>query len=241
MTEKSIKQWWKIFRERPFLVISIFIVSLGICWAIMGFFYSETITSKNNLIESKQSQIDDYQIAIEEKGDLVEELRHEILRNSIKNNALNISIQNSNIQTSSFGNWSCSEKDIIIDEFANKITEQDESLITCNNNYKSLKEDYLEIEQKIPDYSKGFTGKDISVGKGGTFQADGGKFTLSVVNTEAISSINRYQTTFKLNGIGYTKGIGDFVVFDYYGTNYTLNLKSTNNPAIFYAYKTNSE
>jgi hypothetical protein len=245
MDEKSAKQWWKIIKERPFLVIAIFLVAISLSWGVLNFLYSETLSSKNDIINSKQVQIEDKQQQIDdkdsilkEKDDLIDELRHEILKNNIKNNALNISIQNSNIQTTSFGNWSCAEKDIVIDEFAKKITAQDDALILCNENYNSLQTKYTALEKEIPSYSQGFVGKDISVGKGSTFQADGGKFTLSVVDTQSSASISRYQTTFRLNGQGYTKNIGEFIIFSYYGTNYTINLKSTGNPAVFYVYKT---
>jgi hypothetical protein len=244
MDEPSLKHWWKIIKDKPFLVISIFLVAIAFSWSVLNFLYSEKISSKNDVIDSKQiqiddktKQIDDKDTIIKEKDDLIQDLRHEILTNTIKNNALNISIQNSNVQTTSLGNWSCSEKDVVINEFASKITEQDNSLIICKNNYESLQKDFGELEKQIPEYTTGFVGKDISVNVGSTFQADEGKFTLAVTKTKSIDGI-QFQTNFVLNGIGYVKNIGEFVTFDYYGTNYTINLKSTGNPAVFYVYKT---
>lgn len=243
MNEKEVKHWWNIIKNRPFLVISLFIISFAISWGTLHFIYSETISSKDSIIENKQilidgkqEQIESFQETISEKDDLIEGLRHDILKFNIKNNALNISIQNNNIQANSVWNWSCSEKDIVINEFAQKITEQDTSLIICQNNLNSLESEYKELEKQIPAYDVGFVGKDISVGVGGTYQADRGKFILSVTDTH--SGLSVYRTTFRLNGIGYTKNIGEFIIFDYYGENYTINLKSTGNPAHFYIYKT---
>ena len=244
MNEKEIKNNWNFLKKRPFLFIATFILAISISWTSLNFIYNEILSSKDNVIETKQTllgdkdkQLESKDIIIEEKNNLINELRHEILKENIKNNALNISIQNSNVQTNSFTNWSCSEKDIIIDEFANKISDQDEALNICNNNYDNLQKDYKELEKQIPDYSTGFIGKDISLGKGLTYQADGGKFMLSVIDTQAIASLNKYQTIFRLNGNSHTLNLGQSIVFEYYGANYTINLKSTNNPAKFYVYK----
>lgn len=238
MKEQDVKHWWSVIKERHFLVLSIFILCFAISWGVLSYFNAENLASKDNLIETKQAIIDEKDIQLQAKDDTIAELRHELLKNNLKNNAINISINNENIQTTNFANWSCTEKDIIINEFANKINEQDEALILCKNNYENLQEDFLKLEKEIPSYSQGFVGKDISVGKGSTFQADGGRFTLSVIDTTASPSISAYRTTFRLNGIAHTKNLGEYVIFDYYGTNYTLNLKSTGNPAIFYVYKT---
>jgi hypothetical protein len=238
MKEQEVKHWWTIAKEKPFLVISIFIVSLVISWGVLSYFNAENLSSKVNLIETKQAIIDEKDIQLGLKDEKITELRHEILKNNLKNNAINISINNENIQSTNFVNWSCTEKDIIINEFANKINDQDEALIICKNNYENIQQDYINLEKEIPNYSKGFVGRDIPVYKGSTFQADGGKFTLSVVDTTSSALSNAYSTTFRLNGVGYTKNIGEYAIFEYYGTNYTINLKSTGNPAIFYIYRT---
>lgn len=237
MKEEDVKHRWTVIKERPFLVLSIFLLCFAISWGVLSYFNAENLALKDSLLEIKQAIIDEKDIQLQAKDDTIAELRYELLKNNLKNNAINISINNENIQTTNFANWSCSEKDIVINEFANKINEQDEALILCKTNYENLQENYLNLQEEIPNYSTGFVGKDISVGKGSTFQADGGRFTLSVIDTTASPSISAYRTTFRLNGIAYTKNLGEYVIFDYYGTNYTLNLKSTTNPVTFFIYK----
>jgi len=234
---KWIKGLLSSIRKNGYAWIGIAILLIPIFFFIFNHIYNAELSSKQAIIESQNQMLANDSLYLKQKDDIISTLRYQLLTNTIKNNALNISIHNSNLQDSVLGNWSCSEKDIIISEFAQKITNQDESLKLCINdsNEKSIRIQNLESE--IPAYNTGFVGKVISVAQGSSFQADDGKFILAVMNTQAIAFGDKYQTTFKINGVQYTKSLGDQVVFGYNGSNYTLNLQNTANPAKFFIVK----
>ncbi|VVB65266.1 Uncharacterised protein [uncultured archaeon] len=120
---------------------------------------------------------------------------------------------------------------------ANKITNQDIALQICANTTANLTSENQDLKEQIPEYQAGFVGKDISVGQGGSFQADSGKFTLAVTYSSN-GMLGNYYVRFRLNGVEYTKNLGETVTFTYTdGLNYTLNVRGTGNPAAFYVYK----
>lgn len=253
MDEKQIKNIWHFATKHPFQFVSTIIILFGIFWATNSFLYSETISSKNVVIESKDATIDSKDTTIEtkdlrieelngiikDKDDTIDELRNEILKNNLKNNALNISIQNINAQSvNKFWNWSCIEKNIVIEQLADKVSEQESSLKLSQTKINELNNTINDLSTQIPAYETGFVGKDIKVSKGSSYQADGGQFTLGVREVYSNSMTANYYTIFVLNGLEYKKNLGQSITFKYFdGYNYTINVRGTGNPALFYVYK----
>ena len=246
--EKELKSTWKKFRNNPYGFIALILTIFLITGSFNYWLFSERLDSKNSVIEMKDIFLENKTEQIKNLNDDIQDLKDEIknikleqIKDNINAGAINISISNNNVQnlpSELILNASCDEKDVFILELANKVNNQDKAIKICQGNNTNLTEELEKLKLEIPEYDKGFVGYDFTVNKGGTFQADGGKFTLSLRDQEASSLSSSYFVTFVLNGVEYRRNIGSTLTFTYSDNqNYTLNIKSTGNPAKFFVYK----
>ncbi len=246
--EKELKSNWKKFRNNPYGFLALVITIFLITGSFNYWLFSERLDSKNSVIdmkdmflENKSQQITSLNNQIQDLKDEIKNMKLEQIKDNINAGAINISISNNNVQnlpSELILNASCAEKDVFISELAKKVNNQDKAIIICQGNNENLTEELEKLKLEIPEYDKGFVGYDFIVNKGSTFQADEGKFTLSVRDQEANSFYSRYWVTFILNGVEHKKNIGATLTFIYSDNqNYTLNIKGTGNPAKFFVYK----
>lgn len=244
MDEKQIKNIWQFIRLHPFQFISTILILFGICWGANAFLYSETISSKINLIETKDSiiesknsiieskdlKIDEINSIVDNKNEVISELRNEILKNDLKNSNLDISINNfDSSNNNQFWNWTCVEKDVVIDELANKINEQEISLNICNQNINNLSKKNINLSEEnnlLKDkvgIEKDFLENEFQIYNFKSKEFENGNFAIT------IKSIFSGKTSIRINGADFNDLTrGSLINFSYGNSIYNLRINEIN-------------
>ncbi len=237
-------EYIKLFFGKHWKLVLVFVIGVIITFSIMSHFHQKDIDIKDSTIEIKDSTIENlkeqHQKDIDIKDSTIKSL--EVQNNNlsyqigyVKEESLECKIEfgdfdlsNNNIinfSTQKDLNFSCIEKDVVIDKLIDKTNSQDESLRISENKNQVLEEENNQLSNENSDLKskigieKNFLNSTITINNLKTYEAENGKFAITV------TGIFNGQTSLKINGKDFNNlGRGTQINFTYKNQEYILRI-----------------